>query len=786
MFSNIHQGELVPASGAPSDGGRAPYPEETPPAESALTLRDFFDILRRRKVIALNVFVLVVALGIAVTLMTKPIYRTGARLLVEGRNNTVAFNNSDDPLSSVFQPKSGRDVDTQVEILRSPLVLDRVFKQAGIPGGSVDLDVQRVDRTDVITLTVTSTSRAAAERFITALPQVYENDSRDDRLREVTASLDFARRTLQEQNAKLQNTENALVNFKNRSHVVNTGDEATDAVAAAAASRSDLAKAESEEARLQGQVDSLTGERSGTSKFVDSPVTTTNPQVQQLSDQLAGLLSDRKQKLFLYKPTDDEIRKVDLQINDLQTRLANTPRTITNTSRASNPAIADLDAKISDARAALEASRSALGTLRRQVTQQENSLGRFNNIQSEEARLSRDLENSTNAYKTLSQNVLQLTLRKTALEAAGAPVTTIQGGGPAFQVSPSLSRNLIAALFLGTLLACGAALLQESLDDHIRDAEEARRLLGTSVLGYFPMLPNKGTRAVLSMENPDKGLLESFRVLRSNVHFALINSPGQKLLVTSSVPGEGKSYVASNLAIAMAMNGRTVILVDTDLHRPRQHEIFGVPRYPGLTDALVGNAKLRDCVQEVGVPGLRLITAGVTPPNPAELLNSAVMDIVMEKLGKGADVVIFDSPPLLATSDSQVLSSKVDGVIFVMQLGRVPRSATKRAFELLRLARARVIGMVFNQIEEHASKAYSGYGYGQYYYSDDEEGEKGPDALSNGQSSAKQEGAGALLARARRFWNDPATTPDREFNGNGSTPHSAPPPTDTNGDNRRA
>lgn len=324
----------------------------------------------------------------------------------------------------------------------------------------------------------------------------------------------------------------------------------------------------------------------------------------------------------------------------------------------------------------------------------------------------------------------------------------------------------MAALFLGALLACGAALLQESLDDHIRDEEEARRLLGTSILGYFPLLPTKGERPMLNLEKPDKGLLESFRVLRSNVHFALVNSPGQKILVTSAIPGEGKSYVASNLAIAMALNGSTVILVDTDLHRPRQHEIFNVPRHPGLTDALVGNAKLRDCVQEVGVPGMRLITAGVTPPNPAELLNSTVMDAVIDRLGKGADVVIFDSPPLLATADSQVLSSKVDGVIFVMQLGRVPRSATQRSFELLRQAKARIIGMVFNQIEEQSGKSYGNYSYS---YSDDTDDEPAPTLPPK----MTPEAAGALLARARRFMpsasgSDSAVTQNGHENGHGN------------------
>ena len=373
----------------------------------------------------------------------------------------------------------------------------------------------------------------------------------------------------------------------------------------------------------------------------------------------------------------------------------------------------------------MNASEKTLRPLRSQVASQSSNLGRFNNIQRQEARLARDLQNSTAAFTTLSQNVLQLSLRKTALEAAGAPVTVLDSGNAAFQIAPRASRNILAAIFMGALLACGAALLAESLDDRIRDDEEARRMLGTSVLGYFPKIHTKKNekgemvRPILNAPDADRGLLEGFRVLRSNVQFALIASTGQKLLVTSSMPSEGKSYVASNLAITMAMNGHSVIVVDCDLHRPRQHSIFGGKRFPGLTDALIGTTDLMDCMQEVGVDNLRIISAGVISPNPAELLNSSAMESIIERLGQEADMVIFDSPPLLATADSQVLASKLDGVIFVMQLGRVARSSSKRAFELLRQARARVIGVVFNQVEKKSSEAS-----GPYFYSDYTEGEE--------------------------------------------------------------
>jgi capsular exopolysaccharide synthesis family protein len=269
------------------------------------------------------------------------------------------------------------------------------------------------------------------------------------------------------------------------------------------------------------------------------------------------------------------------------------------------------------------------------------------------------------------------------------------------------------ALTLGLLLGAAAALLQESLDDHVRGEDEARRLVSAPVLAHFPELPTKLSTQVHDPAVPDPRVLEGFRVLRTNVQFALVGKPGRTIQVLSSIPSEGKSFTARNLATVMALDGRKVILVDADLHRPSQHRMFGVPQHPGLTHMLVGRATIEECLQETTLPGLSIIPAGDLPPNPAELLNSSVMDEIVARLQTMADVVIFDSPPMLATADGQVLASKVDSIIYVVELGVVPRSGLQRAFELLQQVNARVIGVVFNKVDHGEFPDVYSY-YGQY------------------------------------------------------------------------
>src|SRR5207249_4469182 len=153
------------------------------------------------------------------------------------------------------------------------------------------------------------------------------------------------------------------------------------------------------------------------------------------------------------------------------------------------------------------------------------------------------------------------------------------------------------------------------------------------------------------------------------------DNPTPCMMVTSAVPGEGKSVTSCNLAVAMALDGYSVILVDADMRRPTIHDKFDLPRQPGITNVLLGNTTLEDTVQDTTIDGLRVLTTGPLPPNPPELLNSQSMRQVLQDLREMADIVVVDAPPLLATADAQVLSAHVDGVLLVMQLGAIKKSA---------------------------------------------------------------------------------------------------------------
>lgn len=217
--------------------------------------------------------------------------------------------------------------------------------------------------------------------------------------------------------------------------------------------------------------------------------------------------------------------------------------------------------------------------------------------------------------------------------------------------------------------------------------------------------------------DPGSAGAEAFRVLRTNLQFLGLDKPLKTILLTSATPAEGKSTTAANLAVSFAQAGAHVCLLDADLRRPVVAKIFGTENWQGLTSALIGQQPWRDCLRESAVPGLMILPSGPIPPNPAELLGSQRMAELLAELHAEFDVVIIDSPPLLAVTDAAVLGPKVDGVLLVVRTGTVERAQALRAKAALDSVQARLLGTVLGAVPADGTGGY----YYYYYQSDDPE-----------------------------------------------------------------
>ena len=272
------------------------------------------------------------------------------------------------------------------------------------------------------------------------------------------------------------------------------------------------------------------------------------------------------------------------------------------------------------------------------------------------------------------------------------------------------------------LLAAGTAFLVEYLDDTLKSSEEVTKATGITMLGAIGrMKASDPADRLITVRHPLSPLSEAYRALRTNLQFSSVDRPLKSLVITSPNPLEGKSTTLANLGVVMAQAGKSVVLVDSDLRRPMLHKIFQLSNREGLTSLLLQDEPALDGkLQETGIQNLRVITSGPLPPNPSEMLASQKMSRLVDALEEQADVIIFDSPPVLPVTDAAVLSTHTDGVLIVADAGRTRRSSAHQASENLQKVGINVVGAVLNRL----SPRRSGSHYYYYYYSEDDQGRR--------------------------------------------------------------
>jgi capsular exopolysaccharide synthesis family protein len=275
----------------------------------------------------------------------------------------------------------------------------------------------------------------------------------------------------------------------------------------------------------------------------------------------------------------------------------------------------------------------------------------------------------------------------------------------------------------GLAIAIAASFAAEYLDNKLKSPEEIRDDLGLRCLGLVPKVLAKTPATPLVNNGVPAVFAEAFRAVRTNVIFSLEHGvsagTGRTLVVTSTAPAEGKTVVTANLAVSLAMTGQRVVLIDADMRRARQHEIFSRRQAPGLSDLVMGTVKASDAITKTDISGLWLLPSGHLPANPTELLSSLRFRNVLDALTQQVDWVIIDSPPAMAVIDASVIAHTVGGVLFVVAAEKTSRPAAIKALEQLDAAKANFVGVVLNRVDvDRNAFYYSPYyrqDYGQYY-----------------------------------------------------------------------
>lgn len=284
---------------------------------------------------------------------------------------------------------------------------------------------------------------------------------------------------------------------------------------------------------------------------------------------------------------------------------------------------------------------------------------------------------------------------------------------PERPVVPKTTYNLALGLLAGVVVGIGLAVLRDVLDNTVKDRQTLDEITKTGLVGNIPLDKDRRTEPAIAFDTDNSAIAEAFRKLRTNLQFVAVDAPPRVIVITSSVPGEGKSTTAINIALALAEADHNVVLVDGDMRRPSLHRYLDLVGQVGFSTVLSGAATLSDSLQKTRFPGLTVLTSGAIPPNPSELLASQAAKSLLNELRSEFDYVIVDSTPLLAVTDAAILSAAADGVLIIARYGRTKRDQLAHAVESLRDVDASVLGAVFTMTPTRGAAYYYNYSYSE-------------------------------------------------------------------------
>jgi polysaccharide biosynthesis transport protein len=726
------------------------------PYEGEAHLKDYWRVLVRRRWTVLTFFLVTVVAAAVWTFTTRPTYTATATLRIEREAPRVLVFEEvvrADPEEEYYQ--------TQHRVLQSRTLANRVInllaldqhpefqeleEATGLGGAGAwlrerlvrwlpvpppppdataesavespltrafrgRLSVQPIRNSRLVNVSFASHHPDLAARVANTLADAFIAQNLDEKTEATRYATQFLGTQLEDARAKLEDSEKRLNAFLKSKDILFVDEDErgarldlvtqqlrvlSDALLEARARR--IAK-ESVVAQVRGQnLDAL-------------PAVLENPVVASLKEELAKLEGEYRQLAQTFKPEYPRVQRAEQAIQELRRQLAIESRRI----------VVGLEA---DYRAALRTERE----LQKSVDDHRRLSLRLGDQLAEYRLLRREVDTNQGLYASLLTRLKETGVSSALLTSNISVVDRAEA--PLHPSKPRKGLNLLLAGVLGLLGGVGLAFFREYLDTSIRDAKEVETVLRLPTLGLVPSrkgLPPRARQRPLPPGEPgpfalvahtDMGsfVAEAFRNLRTSILYSSPDHAPRTLMVTSLQPEDGKTSLATNLAIVLGqLDLGEVLIVDGDMRRPRLHDLLEVPQAPGLSTFLTGQAELADVIKPTAVRRLSVVPSGQLPLNPAELMSSRRLRQAMDDLPKRFVHVVFDAPPLFGVTDALVLAPKVEGVILVLRHGRSSREQAQRAVAQLASVHARLLGVILNDVEVGGIGYYPGY----YGYSGD-------------------------------------------------------------------
>ncbi len=563
--------------------------------------------------------------------------------------------------------------------------------------------VDPVPNTRLVNLRFNAYDPQVAANAVNALAQLYIEQTLEFRFTTSTEATGWLSERLAEQQAKIDTAEKALQEYSEREGLIDQEsreglvEQRLDSLnAAVIEARTDRISKET----IYRQIATLSP-----AQLTSHPQAMSSGAMQALRAELSALREEHARLSQTLGDRHPEMVRVRTGIQTTEQKLREEAR---NVVRAAESEYRTALARESRLQANLEAAKGEA----QQVNRKGFELGA----------LRREVESNRQIYEDLLTKTKQTGL-ETKLKTTNIRVVE-RAETPRAPARPNKLRNYQLALMFGLVFGVGLALLFENFDNTFKTPEDLKTHLGVPFLGMVPDVSvGSGGGAA---HDPSTGLLgkksneavaDAYRVLRTNLIFTSAETTGRAILITSAAPGEGKTTTIANLAESLAKNGAKVLAVDADLRRPTLHQRARIPKTPGLSDMIVGNAAASQAIRSTRINGLSILPCGYIPPNPAELLGSAMMRQIMEAVRSRFDWVLVDTPPILAMADAAVVCPTVEGVVLVVAAETSTKPQVERAVDQVLSVGSKILGVVLNKVNLQRNSYYYTQHYGEYYRS---------------------------------------------------------------------
>ncbi len=690
-----------------------------------IDFQKYWLVLKRRWLPAAGVFGIVVGLAALAVLSKKPVYEAEGQLLIKRDRSSELTGLKNDIGEIVAIGEKTNPLSTEAKIIGSFPIAQETVKLLDLrdekgnplkPKALLEgLDAKPVTGTDILQITYKGNDPNMVAAVVNKIMDVYIAENIRSNQAKAKAAREFISKQLPKVEATVTRADAALRDFKEKNRVVALEAEATEAVEVIAELDKQIAQARAQLADVSSQTENFRNQL-GLSREEAVAVTSLSqsPGVQEVLTDLQKVQSQlavERARFLDTSPTVASLQRKEAELNAVLQERVDQVLGSRQQTPVKNLQIGELKQNLTADFARSEVQRAGLAShlsvLNNARAAYKNRYDILPQLEQKQRELERKVEAAQTTYGTLLNKLQEAQVAENQTVGNARKISVAQV--PEKKAGPSKKKYLAAGGLAGILLGIATAFWLDLTDKSVKTLKEARELFGSTLLGVIPAFGKSGkirhsvgdleriVTRIVAREMPRSPIGQAYQMLQANLKFLSSDKQLKAIVVTSSVPKEGKSEVSANLAVAMAQVGRRVLLVDADMRHPSQHHLWELTNASGLSNILVGEAEFNTAVKQV-MPGLDVLTSGVIPPNPVALLDSKRMASLMETFLKNYDFVIVDTPPLAGIADAPILGKMADGILLVVRPGVVDATSAKSAKEFLERSGQNVLGLVANGV----------------------------------------------------------------------------------------